>query len=279
MKRLKKCVSRYATVLTDVFSLVIRRIRKSQITLRLVLIITAILATVAVGIIGTGAYLFFKYKPLLLDMTTQRYTVKKKFLVSVDTLIPVTASVDESISLPFKTNLDVSLPFKTVLKVPIDHTFQVPIKGQLLVPLDHVFHVDEKVHLKTEIPLDTEVETKIFGIKRKLRAKGSFLLDQYVPVKHGFHFKDTIAINTTHPFDVPIQHTFDVPVDIMVESTFPIDEEITVPFKVNLKQGVVLSDKVPVTVEFDILFDLEKGLRIIQEWPSRYLNEGKDNTD
>jgi hypothetical protein len=263
----------------DVFNLALKRIRRSQITLHLVLTTIAILAIVAVGIIGAGTYLFFKYKPVLSDMTKQRYTIKKKLLISVDSLIPVTARVDENITIPFKTNLHVSLPFKTVLKVPIDHTFQVPIKEPILVPLDHVFHVDEKVHLKTEIPLDTEVETKFFRIKKKLRVKGSFLLDQYVPVKHDFHFKDTVAINPTHPFDVPIQHTFDVPVDILMEGTFPIDEEITVPFKVNLKQGVVLSDKVPVTIEFDILFDLEKGLRITQEWPSRYLNDDKDNPD
>ncbi|MDY6854088.1 MAG: hypothetical protein SWO11_05170 [Thermodesulfobacteriota bacterium] len=260
-----------------VFHLGLKRIRKSQAALNIILTTIAILAIVAIGIISTGTYLFFKYRPLILDMTKQRYTVKKKILVSVDTLIPVTAKVDESITLPFKTNLNVSLPFKTVLKVPIDHTFQVPIKGPLLIPLDHVFNINERVHLKTEIPLDTEVETKIFGIKRKLRAKGSFLLDQYIPVKHGFHFKDTVAVNTTHPFDVPIQHTFDVPVDILMEGTFPINEEITVPFKVNLKQGVLLSDKVPVTIEFDILFDLEKGLRIRQEWPSHYLNMDKDN--
>lgn len=238
--------------------------KRRKVIIRLIWFFTGLLAIIGVCLIGGGTYLLFKYKPTVLSLIQQRYTVRKTILGSVDYELPVTAYINETLIFPFKADINFSIPFKTTFRTPISHTFIVPFEKPVHVKVDHIFHIDEKIRFKTEIPMDTEFQTSIFGFNKTLPVKGSILLDQDVPVKFDIRIKDEVIAKPINPIEAHVEHLFEVPVDIIVEGSIPIDEKFPVQFNVALDQGLSVSGKVPGTIEFDIAFDLKKGFIIEQ---------------
>ena len=241
-----------------------KTVKNRKRIIRFIWFFTGLLAFIGLCLIGGGTYFLFKYKPLVMSLIQQRYTVRKTILGSVDSELPVTAYINETLTFPFKANINFSIPFKTTFRAPISHTFVVPFEKPVHVTVDHIFHIDEKIRFKTEIPMDTEFQTSIFGLKRTLPIKGSILLDQDVPVKHDIRIKDEVIAKPIHPIEVHVEHLFEVPVDIVVEGSIPIDEEFPVQFNVALDQGLAVTEKVPGIIAFDIAFDLKKGFIIEQ---------------
>ncbi|MDY6854084.1 MAG: hypothetical protein SWO11_05150 [Thermodesulfobacteriota bacterium] len=242
-----------------------KAVNKRRHIIRLIWIFTGLLAIIGIFLIGGGTYLLFKYSPTVLSIIQKPYSIEKTILGSVDSELPVTAYINETLTFPFQTNIHFSIPFKTTFIVPIRHTFIVPFEKPVHVKVDHIFHINENIHFNTEIPMDTEFQTNIFGLKRTLPVKGSILLDQDVPIKHGIRIKDDVIAKPINPIEAHVEHLFEVPVDIIVEGSIPIDEEFPVQFNVALDQGLTVTEKVPGIIAFDIAFDLKKGFIIEQQ--------------
>lgn len=204
-----------------------------------------------------STYFLVKYGPFMLSLYEQKYIFKRIVTASADSNIPVSASIDQVLSVPVKKDIHFSYPLKTAINVPVNHTFYVPFDKPINIPIDHVFRVDENIRFKSEVPFETTVNIKIFGMNKEVPVKGTIPLDMVIPIKHDFHIQDTIAVKSKNPIPFPMKYTFDVPVDIMLKGDIPIDEVISVPIKSQINADVMLKKKFPVTVEFSAFFDQE----------------------
>ena len=204
--------------------------------------------------ISFATYFLLKYGPAIL-------IYKRIITASVDSSIPVSASVDQVIRIPLKKNVHYSVPFKSVIKLPVNQKFQVAFDKPLNIPIDHVFHVDETIRFKTEVPFETKVTINIFGINKDVPVKGIIPLNMAIPLKHDFHIKDTIAVKPQEPITFPVNSTFEVPVDVLLKGEVPVDEMISVPIKDRINADVMLKDKIPVTLEFSSFFGKKKVIK------------------
>jgi len=203
-------------------------------------------------------YFFVKYAPVILSLYEQRYIYKRIITVSVDSSIPVSASIDHTFHIPIKNEFDYAVPVKTVIKLPVDKEFKVTFDKPLNIPIDHVFHVDEKINVKTEFPFETKLAIKILGVNMNVPVKGVIPLNMVIPLKHDFHIKDTLAVKPQAALPVPVNSIFDVPVDFILRGKLPIDGMMSVPIKDKVNADVMLRDKLPVTLQFSSFFDQKK---------------------
>jgi hypothetical protein len=206
-------------------------------------------------------YFFVKYGPIVLSLYEQRYIYKRIIKASVDSSIPVSASIDHTFHIPIKNEFDYAVPVKTVIKLPVNQKFYVTFDKPLNIPIDHVFHVDENIDLKTEIPFETKVTIKIFGINKDVPVKGVIPLNMVIPIKHDFRIKDTLAVKPKESLPFPINSIFDVPVDFMLHGKVPIDGMISVPIKDKFNADVILRERLPITLEFSSFFDQKEVVK------------------
>lgn len=203
-------------------------------------------------------YFFVKYGPIVLSLYEQRYIYKRIITATVDSSLPVSASVDHTFHIPIKNEFDYAVPVKTVVKLPVNQKFNITFDKPLDIPIDHVFHVDEKINVKTEFPFETKVNIKILGVSTEVPVKGVIPLNVVIPLKHDFHIKDTMAIKPREALPVPVNSVFDVPLDFVLRGKVPVEGMISVPIKDNFDADVMLKDKLPVTLQFSSFFDQKK---------------------
>ncbi|KQC06012.1 MAG: hypothetical protein APR62_08745 [Smithella sp. SDB] len=203
-------------------------------------------------------YFFVKYGPIVLSLYEQRYIYKRIITATVDSSLPVSASIDHTFHIPIKNEFDYAVPVKTVIKLPVNQKFNIAFDKPLNIPIDHVFHVDEKINVKTEFPFETKVTIKILGVNTDVPVKGVIPLNMVIPLKHDFHIKDTLAVKPQEALPFPINSIFDVPLDFVLRGKVPIDGMMTVPIKDKVNADVILRDKLPVTLQFSSFFDQKK---------------------
>lgn len=203
-------------------------------------------------------YFFVKYGPVVLSLYEQRYIYKRIITASVDSSLPVSASIDHTFHVPIKKEFDYAVPVKTVVKLPVNQKFNVTFDKPLNVPIDHVFHIDEKVNIKTDFPLDTKVTVKVFGINTNVPVKGIIPLDIMVPLRHDFRIRGTLAIKPEEALSFPVNSVFDVPLDFMLKGKVPVEGTISIPIKDKFNADVMLRDKLPVTLQFSSFFGQKK---------------------
>lgn len=203
-------------------------------------------------------YFFVKYGPIVLSLYEQRYIYKRIITATVDSSLPVSASIDHTFHIPIKNEFDYAVPVKTVVKVPVNQKFNVTFDKPLNIPIDHVFHVDENINVKTEFPFETKVTIKILGVTTDVPVKGVIPLNMMIPLKHDFHIKDTMAVKPQESLPFPINSVFDVPLDFILHGKVPIDGMISVPIKDKFNADIILKDRLPITLEFSSFFDQKK---------------------
>ncbi|MDY6935520.1 MAG: hypothetical protein SVZ03_15005 [Spirochaetota bacterium] len=242
-------------------------IPRKKILIRIIIFVIILFFLIFLGFIGVTTYVFFKYRPVIWSFLDTDYTYKFDRLVNAQLAAPIRISlpVEQRINIPFKKLLRAKVPFKTVLSIPINKTFELPFEKPISVYLDHVFPVNEVVHLDTKLPIDTVTTISLFGINKDVRVKGDFPVDFDIPIDHKFRINDNISFLPKEPVSVPINHTFDVPVDIVVDVNFPIDVDLDVPLKLDFETDLTIDQKLPVIIEFEIIFNPLKGIEIKQE--------------
>ncbi|MFT3706256.1 MAG: hypothetical protein QM817_01190 [Archangium sp.] len=110
--------------------------------------------------------------------------------------------------LPIAVDVDTRIPVK------VEHPLTIPIEIATKLSLDEQLEVETSVPLRVDLPLDTTVETSVFGIGAiKVPIRARIPVDLVVPIKGKIrikadalpvHIKDSCTA-TLPQFDVPIQ--------------------------------------------------------------------------
>jgi hypothetical protein len=110
--------------------------------------------------------------------------------------------------LPIVVDVDQRIPVK------VEHPLTIPIEIATKLSLDEQIDVETSVPLRVDLPLDTTVETSVFGIGAiKVPIRARIPVDLVVPIKGKIRIKtDSLPVHirdactaTLPPFEVPIQ--------------------------------------------------------------------------
>jgi len=225
------------------------------------LVMTLIVLALVLG--GISTYFFLKYKPQLSQLRDAHLKLKKGILASIDSEFLADITFDHAFQVRFNKDIPLDIPIKAKLKVPIDEIFQIPITDSFSVKLDRLFFIDEEIQVHSELPLDTDVQTRFMGMDIRLPIKGSVPIDITVPLKQDMGIKGELFLHMTEPLPVRVQHVLEIPIDLVVKGVLPVDEVITVPIDTTMDGEITIRDKLPCTIERDVSTeDWGRGIQI-----------------
>ncbi len=209
-------------------------------------------------------FLIYQNWDLIKTISTSGYSFNTSIevLARIETPVKVSAPLEQNIKLPFKENLHINLPIKTTLSVPIVNTFEIPIEKPISITIDHKFPVNEVVAIDVMAPIDSDVNAKLFGIEKSVKIHGELPIKLDVPISHEFRFKDTFKLRVIDPISMPIDHVFNIPVEIDIDTYIPVDVMLDIPVKLNLDSEILIKDEIPVILDLDINFNPLKGITV-----------------
>ncbi len=212
---------------------------------------------------GISTYFFLKYKPQLSQLRDAHFKIKKGIIASIDNGFLVDITFDHQFHVRLNKDIPLDIPIKVKLKVPIDETFHIPITDSFSVKLDQLFFINEKIRVHSELPFDTDVQTRFMGMDIRLHIKGSVPIDIIVPLKQEMGIEDELSLHMTEPLSVRVQHILEVPIDFMVKGVLPLNEVITVPIETTMDGEITIREPLPCMIELDVSTeDWGKGIRI-----------------
>ncbi len=213
---------------------------------------------------GVILFLVYQNRDLIKTISTSghTFTTSIEVLARIETPVKIFAPLEKNIKLPFKQNLHVNVPIKTTLSVPIINTFDVPIEKPISISIDHKFPVNEVVAIDVMAPIDSDVDAKLFGIEKNIKIHGELPIKLDVPISHEFRLNDTFKLSVIDTISMPINHIFDIPVEIDIDATIPVDVTLDIPVKIDLESEIFIKDEIPVILDLEINFNLLKGITI-----------------
>ena len=227
-----------------------------------------ILFTIAVNMIVIALFTFYliKYWPVLKHLHESHFKVKRSINVSIDTVFPVTATIDTNLMIPLNEDLPYSIPVKSTIQVPLDDNLSVPITSPITIELDHTFHIEKDIYVLSELPVDKTVETEIMGVKANVPIRTDIPVELTFPLKEDIDIKEKLTLLASDPVQCNLKKSIDVPIDFNVEGFFPLREEISIPLKADIPSQVTLRGTMPILIELDFIdILLNKNSEIFQE--------------
>lgn len=214
-----------------------------------------ILALFVVLQIAGLSFLIYKAKPLYLKLKDDHITIKKKINLNIDTIMPITSSINTKIDIPIKKWVSLNMPIQGNIEVSIDEPFNIPVTSPIHVSLDHLFPIKKDIHVNTRFEIDQNVKTKFLGFDRELPIKGEFPINLTIPLDEDIRIKDQFSLVTTAPLTCQIKHDLSIPINLSAKTQFMIDQKIPVPVNAEISTNIRLTGDLPCFFYLDIYYD------------------------
>ncbi len=227
------------------------------------LTLAGVVLTLCLASGGMSAYLFYQYGPLLSDLLHAQLDLKKKITASVDSRFPVDIELDHRFHFRLQKDIPLEIPIRATLQVPVDETFSIPITDSFSVEMDSPLLIDEQIRVRSEVPLDMNVQTRIMGMDLSVPIQGAVPIDITFPLRQEVGIRRALTLRMTKPLPVRIRQVLEVPVSFVLRGVLPVDEEITVPIETLMQGQIAIRDPLPCTIEMNVSArDWGRGIRI-----------------
>lgn len=198
-----------------------------------------------------------------MDLLGSHLLLEKPMVVEIKEPFPVKAGMEHTFSVPLKTDIPVRFPVKSVLNVPIVETFQIPLDKPFEVQLESPLRIRQNVRVRSQLPLNTTIETKIMGVTMHIPVKGEVPIDITFPLAMDLALDEGLRLHMTEPLPVSINKNVQAPVDFMVEGVLPLDESLEVPIQADMDLMIRMQKKLPLDANLDFsTSDLGQGVRL-----------------
>jgi len=201
---------------------------------------------------GLCAYLLHRYGPVLNDLLHARLDLKKQITASVDSRFPVDISLDHRFDFRLRKDIPVEIPIQALLQVPLDETLLVPVTDSFVVEMNGPLFIDEQIRVRSEVPLDMSVQTRIMGMDLSLPIRGTVPIDITFPLKQEVGVRRAFSLRIADPLPVRVRQVMQVPVSFVLRAVLPVDEEITVPLHTVMEGRIAIPEPLPCTVEMNV---------------------------
>ena len=208
-----------------------------------------------VAIIIVVLYLFIEYRPLVTKLLNGHYQIRVETDLAVDTTIPLSASLDTEIAIPVDYDIPLSLPLKTVVNFPIDHTVTLDLDETIPVKVFHAFNLGQGLRLQTTLPIDTVVNTKLFGLDTELPIDVDVPLDASISLIEDIVLDETVPLHLSRPVPVRVTEDLQIPIDHVFEAVLPLQGNISLPLKIEASTELKVDKTVPCVIGIDMSFD------------------------
>ena len=200
---------------------------------------------------------------VILGLVASELSRIRQWQVHLEKSLPITFTqdfrIDAAINHEFPIKLDTQIPVRfpvtSVVNIPIKETFMIPLDKTFPIVLDKPFHLKDTIKVRTQILIDTEVETKVMGIKMMVPVKGTLPLDVDIPLDQEIQITGELMVMLQEPLPASINQTVEAPLNFIVEGVMPLDTTIQAPVKGVLDCGINIAKSLPVKISLDISVD------------------------
>ena len=70
-------------------------------------------------------------------------------------------------------DIPIQFPVTSVVRIPIRETFLIPLNKTFPVVLAQPLRLQDTVRVRADVPIDTEIQTKVLGVTMTVPVKGS----------------------------------------------------------------------------------------------------------
>lgn len=209
-------------------------------------------------------FLCVKHRENILYLLKNGYTYQTsaEVMIKVDTPVKVDSPVKKTLQIPINQLIHVTVPVKTAVTIPVKQNFYVDLKKPIAIKIDHEFPVHDIVTIDFTAPVDTDIMAKAFGVSKKVHIKGGIPISFDVPISQNFRVNDTFMLKINDPIAIPVSHVFEVPVETQIDVDVPVNLLMDVPLNTKIETDIMIQGEVPVLIDFEINFDLLKGITI-----------------
>lgn len=219
-----------------------------------------------VGIFFSGFLLFLvvKHHETIFYMLKNGYTYQTsaEVMIKVDTPVKVDSPVKKTLQIPINQLIHVTVPVKTSVTIPVKQNFYVDLKKPIAIKIDHEFPVHDIVSINFTAPVDTDIMATAFGVSKNVHIKGGIPISFDVPISQNFRVNDTFMLKINDPIAIPVSHVFQIPVETKIDVDVPVNLLMDVPLNTKIQTDIMIQGEVPVLIDFEINFDLLKGITI-----------------
>ncbi len=138
--------------------------------------------------------------------------------LEVDQLRATLRGILEDRALPIKVDIDTRIP------VSFDEPLRVPIQLTTKIDFDEEMEIEGEIPFSTELPIDTDIQTKVLGlgtIRVPIRAR--LPVDVVVPVKGTMRIKasgvpieiNEVALVDLPPIEIPLRCRIETKIDVL----------------------------------------------------------------
>lgn len=153
--------------------------------------------------------------PLIAVVTWQRAA---RAGVEVQKVRDLVTTLLQNRQIPVLVDVDVRVP------VVIEHALKVPVELNTKMAVDELIDIETSVPIRTVLPLDTSIETSVFGLGTiKIPIRAQLPVDFVVPIVGKIrvksaglplHLKEEVIVQMP-PFEVPIKSRIETRIDLL----------------------------------------------------------------
>lgn len=214
---------------------------RNAVTWRALLLTSAASILLTLAIVAAVLILF----PMLLlrevashDGNSLRFNLPEK--------LPVRVTMPEGMQATVSNPVDIRMPLKSPVSVPIEKTFTTPVDISADVPINMTVHFEETIPVRQELPVDTRVEARLFGVWTEFPVRGTVPINLDVPVSVDIPVSKRVSVDFTTPVTVHLDESFSVPAG----TTFQGDTRLLSPLDINTAPLVLGFEQQTLSIPF-----------------------------
>jgi hypothetical protein len=97
------------------------------------------------------------------------------------------------------------------IPVRLNEQLKLDVDFDTEVPLALTVHYQDRIAVKAQVPIDTTVETRVWGVTLRLPIKGTIPLDLSVPIQLDIPIEQQVRLKFTAPITARIDQTVHIP--------------------------------------------------------------------
>ncbi len=204
-----------------------------------------------------------QFGPEITQLRNLQLQLNKSMPISINEEFAVKAAFDHEFLINLDTTIPVKFPVSANLQIPINETFEISLDKTFPVHLDKPLRIKDKIRVITELPLDTIIETRVFGMNMKIPVKGSIPVDFIVPLDQDIQVNGELLVSMREPFSAPINQIVEAPVNFEVKGILPLETQFATPINTNINCTIETPNGLPVDMKLDLTVDdIMRGLSI-----------------
>lgn len=177
------------------------------------------------------------------NTTASIQNIHTEALIRLPERLPINTRVTTDLSVDIDEKFDVQVPIKNQFPIYLDNFKAIDVAFNADIPLDFNVRVSQVIPVSTQVPINSVVQVKVFGITKDVEVSGMVPIEAEAPVDLVIPIRQTLPISYRGPIDLITQGPVYVPIDTQIATQVPIKSRVNIPLDVDINTNVALLGK------------------------------------